>query len=154
MTNSVSPPKVNKGYVNTFMWINDNPDDGIQITKQNGNIVLLKKGDCFSFDVHVFDETGNYVYDANGKPVLAREIFEVIDFGRNLRDTEGPPAFIYYTNKEWNGFINEIHMQTDPFRIIHSITVDNCPPFNGGKSMKLKSRKNSSKKNRRITRSR
>lgn len=43
MTNSVSPPKVNKGYDNTFMWINDNPADGIQIIKQNGNIVLLKR---------------------------------------------------------------------------------------------------------------
>ena len=96
--------------------------------------------------VNLTDETGNLVYNEKDNEVFVPKIFKVTGFGTNFGDKEGPPAFIYYTNEEWKGWADKIHMQTDPFRIIHSITVDNCPPFNGGKSMKLKSRKNSSKK--------
>jgi len=125
-----------------FEWV-DSKHDTIKITKSNGTQIELKVGDCFiaTYEdgvpiLYIVEKLGNWL-----SPKLPTQIFF-----RKWNIIEQRNASSLYTMESGNKF--------DRF-IINSINKVDCSlAKKGGRRMRLKSRKNSSKKNRRITRRR
>lgn len=125
-----------------FEWV-DSKHDTIKITKSDGTQIELKVNDCFiaTYEhgvpiLYRVEKLGNRL-----SPKLPTQIFFIKWNIIKQRD-----ASQIYTMESGNEF--------DRF-IINSIDKVDCSlDKKGGRRMRLKSRKNSSKKNRRITRRR
>jgi len=110
--------------------------------------MILTVGDCFEADI--LDANENYT----------KQVFNISHFG--YRGHKGFPTTIYSnlwskSQNEWtHGRLFELTTEDSYAYTVNSITMCQCPslPPKGGKKTRLKSKKNNSKKTRRITRRR
>ncbi len=120
----------------------------IMITKRTGEKIELKIGDLFNITETKFDNHAN-------KLLKKYFILKVVKFANN---TENPPTHIYY-DQQWPKIpkkkdISYFSTYRDSEYIDSIINMTGTDLHYGGRRMRLKSRKCSSKKNRRITRRR
>ena len=136
----------------SFNWIDmpkGIPPKSIQITKSDETKLVLNVGDCFEA----------VVSDGRGKNT--KQVFKVTHFGYEGNFEKLTKIYSKRwskSNNEWtDGRLFELTTTHLDVNSVNSITICHCPslpPYNGGKKTRLKSRKNSSKKTRRITRRR
>ena len=104
--------------------------------------------DCFESDI--LDANGNYT----------KQVFNISHFGYEGNFEKLTKIYSNLWNKsqnEWtHGRLFELTTEDSYAYTVNSITMCQCPssPPEGGKKTRLKSKKNSSKKTRRITRRR
>jgi hypothetical protein len=136
-----------------FEWIDVDDKTRIMITKRTGEKIELQEGDLFNITMFVL------VNDMHVQRYIDKNIIlKVVNFGVNHREIV--PTYIYCSRwseskKEWVDMSKlSTRYNQDSIDSITKTTTDPSLHKKGGRRMRLKSRKCSSKKSRRITRRR